>query len=142
MGRSYWFECAKCGYRARVSGRADRGLNFAVQTILCHDCKELFDAVTRMRVPNPPGFSNAFRLGAWRNLGGLFSSRSAGRPPSFQAAVNRLPQPALNQFRWLHYRLQCPTSPSHRVQSWSEPGKCPRCGVFLERHALPYKIWD
>jgi hypothetical protein len=30
MGRSYWFECPKCGYRAKVSGRADRGLSFFV----------------------------------------------------------------------------------------------------------------
>ena len=50
MGRSYWFECAKCGYRAKVSGRADRGITFFVHTILCRDCRELYDAVTRLRL--------------------------------------------------------------------------------------------
>jgi hypothetical protein len=50
MGRSYWFECPKCGYRAKVSGRADRGLTLFVQTILCSDCRQLYDAVTRLRV--------------------------------------------------------------------------------------------
>ena len=24
MGRSYWFECSRCGYRAKASGRLDR----------------------------------------------------------------------------------------------------------------------
>ena len=45
MGRTYLFECSKCGYRARVSGGADRGRHVVVQTILCADCKELYDAV-------------------------------------------------------------------------------------------------
>ena len=56
--------------------------------------------------------------------------------------ANRLPQFAVSQFKWVHFKLQCPTSSVHRVQSWSEPGKCPRCGVFLEKHALPYKVWE
>ena len=55
MGRSYWFECPKCGYRAKVSGRADQGLTFFVQTILCCDCRELYDAVTRLKVPDEWG---------------------------------------------------------------------------------------
>ena len=57
MGRSYWFECVKCGYRAKVSGRADRGLNFFVQTILCRDCRELYDAITRVKIPDEFGLS-------------------------------------------------------------------------------------
>ena len=63
MGRSYWFECPKCGYRARVSGRADQGLSFVVQTILCCDCRELYDAVTRLKVPD--------EWGGWGAFGGL-----------------------------------------------------------------------
>ena len=62
MGRSYHFECAKCGYRTIVSGRADRGLNLAVQTIVCRDCRKLFDAVTKLKVPD----DSALKLG---NLG-------------------------------------------------------------------------
>ena len=53
MGRSYWFERSRCGYRAKVSGRADRGLHCVVQTILCRDCKELYDAVIRLRISEP-----------------------------------------------------------------------------------------
>ena len=51
MGRSYWFECARCGYRAKVSGREDRGRTFFVQTEFCRDCRELYDAVSRALVP-------------------------------------------------------------------------------------------
>src|ERR1700674_5874389 len=64
MGRSYWFECPRCGYRAKVSGRADRGFNFSVQSIVCRDCKELYDAVTRARIPDQsPALRTSSRLG-------------------------------------------------------------------------------
>jgi hypothetical protein len=50
MGRSFWFECSRCGYRATVSGGADRGRDLFVQTISCRDCRKLYDAVTRLRI--------------------------------------------------------------------------------------------
>jgi hypothetical protein len=140
MGRSYWFECPKCGYRAKVSGRADRGLSFFVQTILCRDCKDLYDAVTRLRVPDESA--------GWGRLGGsqmtriLNSQRGLRVPPAFQAALNRLPQTGVKHFKWLSFKIQCPVSAVHRVRSWSEPDRCPRCGVFLEKSALPYRLWD
>ena len=140
MGRSYWFECTKCGYRAKVSGRADRGLNFFVQTILCRDCKELYDAVIRLRVPN--------EFGGWANFGRLRKVGMQGtaprmtRPPSFQAVLNRLPPTGVKRFKWVTFKPQCPVSPIHRVRSWSEPDRCPKCGLFLEKNALPYRLWD
>jgi hypothetical protein len=138
MGRSYWFECPKCGYRAKVSGREDRGLIFFVQTILCRDCRELYDAVTRLRVPGHPiGLEPA----AWHRAR-LKSQRSFSVPPAFQAVVNWLPQTGVKQFKWLLFELQCPVSAMHRVRSWNDPDKCPRCGVYLERSALPYRLWD
>ena len=140
MGRSYWFECPKCGYRAKVSGRADRGLSFFVQTILCRDCRELYDAVTRLRVPDESG-----RAGRpCRMAPGQVANprRSFSAPPSFQAVLNRLPQTGVKRFRWLPFKLQCPVSALHRVRSWNDPDKCPRCGVYLEKSALPYRLWD
>jgi hypothetical protein len=50
MGRTYLFECPKCEYSARVSGREDRGFTVCVQTIVCRDCRRLYDAVVRLRV--------------------------------------------------------------------------------------------
>ena len=49
MGRTYHFDCPYCHYQARVSGGADTGLNCAVQTIVCLDCRQLFDVFTRLR---------------------------------------------------------------------------------------------
>ncbi len=137
MGRSYWFECSKCGYRTKVSGKGDRGLNFFVQTILCRDCKELYDAVTRLRVVEPR---------AQKNLSAL-SKASKERltlrvAPGFMAALNRLPLAGSNRLKWLDFKPKCPVSTLHRVQAWNEPGRCPRCGAYLERNAVPYRVWD
>jgi hypothetical protein len=142
MGRSYWFECSKCGYRAKISGRADRGLNFYVQTIVCHDCRELYDAVTRVRIPNekPPKLN-----GLWnKSQAPGFVARKAipEKPPSFHSALNRLQCTGVKAFRWVHFKPQCPVSSHHRVQNWNEPNKCPRCGAHLEKGAVPYRIWD
>src|SRR5689334_16135413 len=137
MGRGYHFECSKCGFRAIVSGRADRGLNLAVQTIVCRECRKLYDAVTAFKLPVESGL----KLG---NLGlrqrGL--PRGRGTPPSFEEAVNRLAYQGATRFRWLKFKPQCPVSRFHRVEAWNAPDKCPRCGVYLERNALPYRIWD
>jgi hypothetical protein len=144
MGRSYWFECPKCGYRVKVSGRPDRGVSLFIQTIHCRDCRELHDVVTRIRIPDE------IQDAVLANLGGGGSRRlrlrgrfwAANGPPSFQAALLRLACTGSTRFRWLDFELQCPVSPSHSVQSWSEPGKCPKCGAFLEKNAVPYRLWD
>lgn len=139
MGRTYWFECSKCGYRAQVSGRADRGLNFFVQTIACSDCKALYDAVVRLRVPaEAKGLQFSFGLNGLRSS--LQQRHSV--PPSFQSALNRLPYKGARHYKWLHFKPQCPVSGVHRVQTWHEPDKCPRCGLHLDKNALPYRIWE
>ena len=141
MGRSYQFDCSKCGYRAKVAGRADRGLDFFVQTIACHDCKALYDMVTRLKVPDddkaqgllPPVFRrNKFFL-VQRNL---------SVPPDFETVLNRLPYRGVRHFKWLPFKLQCPLSAIHRVRAWNDPDKCPRCGIYMDRSALPFRIWE
>ncbi len=140
MGRSYWFECPKCGYRAKVSGRADRGLRFAVQTILCCDCKELYDAVIRLKVSDDGGGLGTF--------GGLRKTRfqkahpRIANPPPFLAVLNRLPPKGPNRLKWLPFNLECPVSAIHRVRSWNDPDFCPKCGIYLEKSALPYRLWE
>ncbi|HXP59053.1 MAG TPA: hypothetical protein VN829_01110 [Dongiaceae bacterium] len=144
MGRSYWFECSKCGYRVKVSGRADRGVNVFVQTIHCRECRELLDVVTRIRIPDEVrerARPSAYATGSpGRKLPA--QSWAANGPPSFQAALGRLTRTGSTRFRWLDFRLRCPVSPSHSVQGWSDPGKCPKCGVFLEKNGVPYRIWE
>jgi hypothetical protein len=140
MGRSYCFECPACGYRAKVSGRADRGLTFFVQTIFCHDCRQLYDVVTRLRVPNE--FEGFGSFAGWRLARSPNPYRSISSPPGFQSVLNRLPQTGVKRFRWLPFKIQCPVSALHRVRSWNDSDRCPKCGIYLERDALPYRLWD
>jgi hypothetical protein len=140
MGRSYWFECPKCAYRADVSGRADRGVSFCVQTILCRDCKELFDAVSQVKVPDQPlaqGLLAGLRPAKSSNL-----FRSLKVAPSFQSVLNRLPPAGVKRFRWLAFKVQCPAFPWHRIENWNAPDRCPKCGTYLDQSVLPFRIWD
>lgn len=142
MGRSYYFECPKCSYRAAVAGRADGGVSFAVQTIVCRECKELHDAVVGLKTEEEAP------LDKWRNVASARRSKATSRrwggdaAPSFQAALSRLPLRGNRRFRWVAFKARCPVSPLHRVQIWNDPGKCPKCGAYLEKSALPYRIWD
>ena len=138
MGKSYWFECGRCGYRAKVAGRADDGLHLSVQTILCQDCKELYDAVTRLRVLD----------GSQPVLHGALAPAPLGfkpttqPPPSSQWALNRLRFAGEKVSDWLKFPLKCPVSIIHRVRVWNDPDKCPRCAGYLERAPLAYRVWD
>lgn len=137
MGRTYLFECSRCGYRAKVSGGADRGFHFAVQTIVCGECKELYDAVTDLKV------SATSRLARWKlKSSRLDSGKAFSSPPTFQHVLNRLALPALKRFRWLHFKPVCPVASQHRVSEWQQPGKCPKCGYFMECNAMPFRRWD
>lgn len=123
MGRVYLFTCERCEYQARVSGGADEGYHCITQTVTCHDCKMLQDAVVRMRVPEDPP-----RLK--RLLPAPVDARDVllfGQPP---------------RTKWTDLKLACPVAAHHRVERWNAPGKCPRCGNYLERGALPFRVWD
>jgi ribosomal protein S27AE len=142
MGRTYLFECPKCGYSAKVSGQEDRGFTLCIQTIVCRDCKKLYDAVIRIKVSEAG--SSGLRLPAskfkTKNLLPLNGSHES--PPPFQIALNRLAFPGQTMFKWKEFKLRCPVSQFHQVEPCAEVEKCPRCGTFLERHALPFRIWD
>ncbi len=140
MGRSYWFECSKCGYRAKVSGKADRGLHLFVQTIACRECRSLYDAVTRLRV-FPEGLGRTSRL-AMPRLQTIADKLRAGPPPSFEAALNRLLYTGGRRSRWVQFPLQCPVSSRHRIEPWNDPAPCPRCGLLIGKDAMPFRIWD
>ena len=121
MGRTYLFECSRCGYRARVSGSADRGRHVVVQTILCDECKELYDAVI------------AFKPSAYWD----FHPKTS---PRFAALLNRLPPRNVRQ--WVRWKLACPISQRHRIRLWKQPDKCPKCGAFLDPGPIPFRRWD
>jgi len=45
MGAKYQLKCGSCGYRAEVCGGKDIGMTAVVETMTCHDCKDLVDVL-------------------------------------------------------------------------------------------------
>ena len=134
MGRTYLFECSKCGYQSNVSGGADTGFEFCVQTAACRDCRILFDSVVRWRVPDT-GLKTVSEVQRAH-------LRKAEEPaPTFEAALSRLPLMG-KKLKWMPFKIRCHVSANHRVRPWNEPGKCPRCGNFMEKNSLPFRYWD
>ena len=126
MGRTYHFECPYCHYRAKVSGVADSGVHCEVQTVVCRDCRELFDVFTKLRrragVEEKIKFPGFFR-------------------PEIPPVILRdasVPQ----RLVWHKFSPACPVDAKHFVESWRNPGRCPRCGNFMEKDGLPYRLWD
>jgi hypothetical protein len=142
MGRTYLFECPHCGYRAKVSGGADKGLRFTNQTLLCFDCKQLHDAVTGLKTPVIPPLTEPLTRKRLKPLAESRRRKAAARPPTFAAALNSLPPAGVKHFKWLKFKPACPVSALHRVREWNQPDRCPKCGVLLEKNALPFRIWD
>jgi hypothetical protein len=138
MGKLYLFECPKCAYRAKVSGGDESGITFSSRTITCRDCKLLYEIVTRIRLPlEKPKKKFSSGLGNLSQLRWL-----PDNPPTFDAALNRLTMVAIKNSRWVDLRVRCPVSRFHRVETWKNPRKCPRCGSYMEGTATPYRIWD
>ena len=81
-------------------------------------------------------------LAGWRKARLPKARPSHERAASFQAVLNRLPQTGVKRFKWLPFKIQCPVSAIHRVRSWNDPDQMPKCGIYLEKSALPYRLWD
>jgi hypothetical protein len=126
MGRTYQFQCPQCHYSAKISGGADSGLHCEVQTVHCLDCRELMDVFIKLRCeeggPPPAKFPGFFR-------------------PEVPPAVLH---DASGQRRlvWKQFQPSCPVEAQHTVEVWHQPGRCPRCGNFMEKDGLPYRAWD
>jgi len=126
MGRTYYFECSYCHYRAKISGGTDSGVHCEVQTIVCRDCRELLDVFTKVRR----------RAGA----------REAIKFPGFFRP--EIPPVILRDGKsgarlvWQEFILACPVVSKHAVEAWNDPGRCPRCGNFMEKAGLPVRLWD
>lgn len=134
MGRTYLFECPQCEYRVTVSGGREHGLACHVQTIRCGDCSALVDVPTRVRVA---GREISRRLGL-----GEAAARQNQLRRRFAQWHLRLPVNTAASNQWFSLKLRCPVSPLHRIEPWSHPGRCPRCGVFMDRTVMPYRIWE
>jgi hypothetical protein len=128
VGRTYLFECSYCQYRAKVSGGADSGVHCEVQTVVCRDCRELMDVFTKVRrladgsSSAPEKFPGFFRP---EIPPVVLSGGTAGR-----------------RWFWEKCKLSCPVKPKHFVEAWNDPGRCPRCGNFMEKNGFPFRRWD
>lgn len=142
MGRTYLFECSHCGYSAKVSGGPDKGFFLKVQTVLCHDCKRLHDVVTDLKSAVTPPLAEPLVRKRATTLAEIQHHKTPVPAPPFAAALNRLPPAGAKRYRWLKFKPACPISVLHCVRDWHQPDRCPKCGVVMERNALPFRIWD
>jgi hypothetical protein len=153
MGRLFAFECERCGYRARVSGGADRAAVCFIQTVSCARCRELVDVATHVRLPRakPPRLP---KIAAQRRAAApawdealasvvlpdhVHSSRVLADP--FPSMIDRL-LPGTSARNWIALAKRCPADPSHIIQDWNHPGPCPRCGAFMNRMSAPLLDFD
>jgi len=126
MGRTYHFECPLCHYRAKVSGGADSGVHCEVQTVVCRDCRELFDVFSKVR--RCAGAAEKIKFPAFFR-------------PEIPPVILR-DGSAPQRLVWQKFTLACPAAAKHFVEPWRDPGRCPRCGNFMEKNGLPYRLWD
>jgi hypothetical protein len=132
VGKTYLFECPQCHYRVKISGGTDSGRHCEIQTVICRDCRELYDVFLRQR----------------RRADAVDRVRFPGFyrpdiPPVVlgESSLNPSPKP-LATLVWRETELLCPVEAKHVVESWNDPGRCPRCGNFMERNGFPFRSWD
>ena len=127
MGTRYHFSCDRCKYEAMVSGGNDMGLTFRSTTIICQDCKLLFDVTTSDQLNNDstdqselvlvcPGPSSAVS-GDFKTVEEYFQTFAATEESGERSNSH------------------------HRVCKWKHPGPCPKCGQELIRGKLVMN-WD
>jgi hypothetical protein len=133
VGKTFHYECTQCQYRANLSGGADSGLNCDVQTIICRDCRELFDVFTRVRcIAGHKEFTRNFSTFVRPEI-----------PPVVLRDSLFAPKPLVpREFEWQKMKLKCPAQPKHFVEPWKNPGRCPRCGAFMAQTGLPFRVWE
>jgi hypothetical protein len=133
MGRTFHYHCTQCPYQASISGGADGGRDCDVQTILCRECRELYDVFTRVR-----------RVAGQRESARKFSAFTRPEiPPVILRDSLFAGKPAKpRRFEWVKMKPACPVSAKHQVEAWKHPGRCPRCHAFMEPIGLPFRVWE
>lgn len=132
VGKTYHFECPLCQYQAKISGGADAGLHCEIQTVICRECRQLYDVFIRVRrragAVEKVKFPGFFRP----EIPPVILRESTSRPGKGQPA----------KLVWQKFDLMCPVDAKHPVEAWKEPGRCPRCGCFMEKGGFPFRNWD
>ena len=126
VGRTYHFECPYCHYRVKVSGGADSGVHCEVQAVVCRDCRELLDVFIKVR--RCEGAAEKIKFPAFFR-------------PEIPPVILR-DGSASRRLVWHQLQPACPVEAKHFLEAWKDPGRCPRCGNFMEKNGLPTQIWD
>ena len=113
MGTNYQFLCKHCDYETVVSGGDDVGMACRTTTIGCQDCGDLFDVVTSEQ--------------PWGESAGLSDEELVCPGPAPDDSDDDESTDRSN--------------PSHRVQRWTFPGPCPKCGQAMTKGDLSVH-WD
>ena len=132
VGKTYQFECPLCQYQAKISGGADGGVNCEIQTVICRDCRQLYDVY--LKVQKREGASEIVKFpGFFRpEIPPVLLRESTSRPSSVKPA----------KLLWHEYLPMCPVDPKHPVEAWKDPGRCPKCGCFMDKGEFPFRAWD
>ncbi|HEX9048542.1 MAG TPA: hypothetical protein VF988_16050 [Verrucomicrobiae bacterium] len=133
VGKTYLFECPQCQYRVRISGGTDSGRHCEIQTVICRDCRELYDVFTRLRRRE-----DAQQL---VRFPGFYRPEIPPVVLSESSSVSLSSKPPA-RLVWRDCDLACPIDESHFVEPWNDPGRCPRCGNFMEKNGFPFRLWD
>jgi hypothetical protein len=132
VGKTYQFECPLCQYQAKISGGADGGVHCEIQTVICRDCRQLYDVYTKVQrragVAEKVKFPGFFRP----EIPPVILRESTSRPGT-SAPVKLV---------WQKFAPTCPVEAKHRVEVWKDPGRCPRCGCFMDKGGFPFRNWD
>jgi hypothetical protein len=112
MGTTYRFFCNACSYERNVCGRQDSGERYAMATIACTECRELYDVVTHWS----------------KSAGESLREREAFAKEHPEVGL-RDARPVISEF-W-EAEIVCPKSYKHRWRLWEHPDDCPRCGARM-----------
>lgn len=143
MGRTFQYLCPHCQYQARISGGADSGMNCNVQTILCRECHALYDVFTRLRKrKDEAAVAAAQRTQRLMQTEIIIPPILLIEKTVYEFSEEPRPRKPVRATYWETFKPACPNSPTHRIDLWNDPGRCPRCGNFMERNGFPYRLWD
>lgn len=109
-----------------------------MQTVVCHDCRELFDVFTRIRKRRQPVIARRTLMNSEIIIPPALLVEHPVREFPEKPEPRPLPAPTF----WEDREISCPIASSHRIEPWRDPGRCPRCGNFMEKNGLPWKLWD
>jgi len=99
---------------------------------LCRECRQLYDVYLKVRR----------RAGAMAKVKFPGFFRPEIPPVVLRESTSRPATGQTPKLVWQKFTPMCPVDAKHKVEVWKEPGRCPRCGCFMEKGGFPFRSWD